>query len=369
MMSTKRDYYEIIGVSKGATTEEIKKVYRKLVMQYHPDRVAPEKKKEAEEKFKEISEAYAVLSDQKKRELYDKYGHAGIDSRYSTEDIFRGANFSDIFGQGGGFDFSSAFSDMFSDVGFDIFGGSSSRKSSRRKRGEDIHAEINITLEDAAKGMEKEVSYYRYENCSQCDGSGAEPGSKKQVCPTCAGKGAVSSGMGFISFSQTCPSCQGEGQIIKNRCKQCNGVGRIKKVKKIKVSIPAGVDTGSILRLSNEGNFSSGGWGDFYLHITVNQHPIFQRYHDDIKCKVSLTISQAVLGGEVEVPLLQGKVKMKIPAGTQPNTIFRLRGKGIVNLRSKKEGDGLVEVEIIVPKKLSSQERKLFQELSKLEQK
>jgi len=363
MMSTQRDYYEILGVNKGASVEEIKRAYRQLVMQYHPDRVAPEKKKEAEEKFKELSEAYAVLSDPKKKELYDQYGHSGVDSRYSTEDIFKNADFSDMFrGRG---DLGSIFEDLFSGFSFEDIGGGGSGRTARRRHGEDVHFEMAITLEEAALGTEKEISFYHYENCSQCKGTGAQPGSKKETCPTCRGRGVVSSGMGFISFSQTCPSCRGEGAIVKNRCVKCSGEARVKVKKQVKVTIPQGVDTGSILRLREEGNYGDGGFGDLYLHISVKPHHKFEREGDDIKCKITISVFKAMLGAEVEVPTLFGDVKMNIPAGTQPSSTFRLRGKGLANLRTKRLGDELVEVGIEIPKKLSLREKNLLIELAK----
>lgn len=365
MMSTARDYYEILGVSKGVSEDEIKNAYRKLVMQHHPDRVPPEKKQEAEEKFKEISEAYAVLSDPQKRKLYDQYGHAGIDSRYTTEDIFRGADFSSIFGKGRGFE--SIFEHIFSDFGFDPFGGGASRRSRAKRTGEDIQMRASITLEEASFGAEKEISFYRYDNCPRCSGSGAEPGSVRKVCPSCKGRGAVSSGLGgFISFSQTCPTCRGEGKVIKNPCRECSGNGRIRTRKNLKVTIPQGVDTGSVLRLKSEGQAGSGGRGDLYLHIEVKSHPLFVREGDNIRCRVKLSVLKALLGSEIEVPTLAGRVKMKIPAGTQPNTVFRLKGKGIVSLNTKRLGDELVEVDIEIPQRLSSAERRILEEWAAL---
>jgi len=364
MMGTKKDYYEILGVSKGATSDEIKKAYRKLVMKYHPDRVQDSQKKEAEEKFKEISEAYAVLNDPKKRSLYDQYGHAGIDSRFSTEDIFRNTDFSSIFKDIGGFG-SNIFEDIFSDFGFDVFG-SSRRGSSGRTRGDNIHYELGINLEEAAVGGSKSISFSRFEMCPECKGSGAQPGSTKKTCPTCRGRGQVTSGMGFISIAQTCPTCRGEGVVISAKCSKCRGQGFIRANKTITVNIPAGVDTGSVLRLRNEGNFGTGGYGDFYLHLNVRKHPIFERRGSDLKCKVKISMVKAVLGGEIEVPTLLSKVKMKVPAGTQPNAIFRLRGKGLSDLKTKRLGDELVEVEVEIPKRLSTKEKNLLLEFGKL---
>ncbi|UCG35425.1 MAG: molecular chaperone DnaJ [Candidatus Omnitrophota bacterium] len=363
MMGTKRDYYERLGVSRSASADEIKREYRNLVKQFHPDRVSEDKKKEAEEKFKEISEAYAVLSDPQKRQLYDQYGHAGIDSRFTTEDIFRGANFADIFGGMNGF--GSIFEDFFSDLGFDIFGGRRGR-GRRTRTGEDAHFEAAISLEEAGKGVEKNITYQRYEACPQCNGSGAEKGAGKVPCPMCNGSGMVRSGMGFISFAQTCPTCQGEGSIIKNKCKLCTGSGSIKKKKTIKVTIPAGVQTGSILRLRSEGHFVGSGYGDLYVHIRVNPHSVFERHGDDLRCRVKISLVKAVLGGNIEVPTLNGRVNMRIPSGTQSSTVFRLKGKGITNLRTKHSGDELVEVDVEIPKKLSLREKRLFEELAKL---
>ncbi len=365
MMGTKRDYYEILGISKNASTDEIKQAYRKLVMQYHPDRVPPEKKKEAEEKFKEISEAYAVLSDPKKRSLYDQYGHAGIDSRFTAEDIFRGADFSSIFKDLGDFGFGGIFDELFSGFGFDFFGGGY-RRSTRKPKGDNIYYEIYLTLEEAAVGGTKSISFSRFEACSECKGSGAERGSSKKTCPTCRGRGQITSGMGFISISQTCPTCKGEGEVVTAKCTKCRGQGLIRVNKNVKVNIPAGVDTGSVLRLREEGHFGPGGYGDLYLHINVKKHPIFERNGSNIKCKIKISMVKATLGGEVEVPTLMGKVKMKIPPATQPSTIFRLKSKGIVDIRTKRLGDELVEVNVVIPQKLSHREKKLLIEFGKL---
>ena len=357
MMGTKRDYYEILGVSRDASLEEIKKAYRSLALKYHPDRVPPEKKKEAEEKFKEISESYAVLSDPEKRKLYDTYGHAGLDSRFTTEDIFRGADFSSIFE-----DFGAVFQGFFSDFGFDFFG----TKRRREKRGEDIQYEIEISLEEAARGVERTLKFHRQDRCPRCEGRGAELGTQRVKCPVCRGKGVTASGFGFITVSSTCHTCGGRGTIVKNPCSLCHGQGKVKVAKTIKVNIPFGVDKGSVLRLRGEGNFGEGGYGDLYLQILVRKHPVFTRQGDNIGCKVKIGVVKACLGGEVEVPTLDGKIKMNIPPGTQPNTVFRLKGKGVVNLRTRRAGDEFVEVEVEIPKRLSWRERKLFTELGKL---
>lgn len=365
-MSTQRDYYEILGLSKGASVDEVKKAYRKLAMKHHPDRVPDEKKKEAEEKFKEISESYAVLSDPKKKQLYDQYGHAGVDSRYSQEDIFRGANFSDIFGGGGG-GFEDIFGSVFSDFG-DIFGGgrSSRRRGYSQAAGESIQARIRISLEEAAFGTEKEITYYRFDSCSTCSGTGVKPGSSKVTCSLCKGAGSVRSGMGFISVSQSCPNCRGQGKVIKDRCRECAGEGRVKKQHKMKVKIPKGVRDGSILRLKGEGSFLGQSRGDLYLHVSIASHLKFKREGNNLRYRISIDALEAILGTEIQVPTLNGKVKMKIPAGTQPDTVFRLKNKGMPELNSNRAGDQLVEVGIEIPKRVSKKERKLFEEIAKI---
>lgn len=364
-MSTQRDYYEILGLTKGASVDEVKKAYRKLAMQYHPDRVSEEKKKESEEKFKEVSEAYAVLSDPAKKQLYDQYGHAGVDSRYTQEDIFRSANFSDIFGGSG---FEDAFGGIFSDLGFDIFGGGMKRGRGgyRQASGEDIQARIKITLEEVLQGTKKEISYYRYDSCRTCSGSGVQPGSSKITCTLCKGSGAIRSGMGFISVSQTCPNCRGQGKVIKERCRQCAGEGRGKQKHKIKVKIPKGVKDGSILRLRGEGSFLGSAHGDLYLHVLIEPHLMFKREDSNLRYQAKVDALNAILGTEIEVPTLSGKVKMKIPSGTQPGTVFRLRGKGLPEVNSNRLGDELIQIGIEIPKKISNREKKLLEEAVKL---
>jgi len=343
-MTTKRDYYEVLGVKKNATLDEIKKAYRELALRYHPDRVPHEQKKEAEEKFKEISEAYAVLSDAQKRALYDQYGHAGIDQKYAYEDIFKGADFSSVFedlgsfGMGGGI-----FEDIFSDLGFDIFG-SRTRRGSRARRGRDLEIATDITLEEAAAGVEKTITLPRYEVCSECGGSGAKAGTKKITCPQCKGSGRTVVSNGFFQLAQTCSRCGGEGSIIQTPCSDCHGEGRVKISRKLKVRIPAGVDTGSSLRIRGEGEAGTAGSGDLYVVIEVKPHPVFERQHNDILTEVNISLVKAILGAEVEVPTLEGKVKMKIPAGTQSGRIFRLKEKGIPDVHSKQSGDELVRV-------------------------
>ncbi|MCM8796363.1 MAG: molecular chaperone DnaJ [Candidatus Omnitrophica bacterium] len=365
-MSTKRDYYEILGVKKNATLDEIKKAYRELALRYHPDRVPHEQKKEAEEKFKDISEAYAVLSDPQKRALYDQYGHSGIDQRYAYEDIFKGADFSSVFQDLGDFGFGGGlFEDIFSDLGFDFFGGRSSRATGRR-RGRDLQIAVSISLEEAATGTEKTISVPRYETCSVCSGSGAKPGTKKITCPQCKGAGRTVVSSGFFQLAQTCARCRGDGYIIQTPCADCRGEGRIKVARKIKVKIPAGVDNNSSLRVRGEGESGSAGKGDLYVVIEVAPHPVFQRQENDILTGVNISIAKAILGGEIEVPTLNGKVSMRIPPGTQSGKIFRLKGKGIPDLHGRGIGDELVRVDVEIPTKLTAEQRRLIEEFARL---
>lgn len=368
-MSTKRDYYEILGVNKNASLDEIKKAYRTLALQHHPDRVPHEKKKEAEEKFKEISEAYAVLSDTQKRALYDQYGHSGIDQRYAYEDIFKGADFGSIFedlkdfGFGGGI-----FEDIFGDLGFDVFGASrgGGSQGGKRRRGRDIQVEVDISLEEAYQGAEKTISVPRYELCSTCEGSGAKPGSKKTVCSQCKGQGQVVMSSGFFQIRQTCPKCRGEGYAIAQACPSCNGEGRAKVTRKIHIKIPAGVDTGSSLRIRGEGEGGIQSRGDLYVLISIPANPNFERHNNDILSEIKINMIQAILGGEVEVLTLGGKVKMRIPQGTQPGRIFRLKEKGMPDLHGYTRGDQLVRVNVEIPTDLNVQERRLIEEFAKL---
>ncbi len=367
-MSTKRDYYEILGVKKSASLDEVKKAYRELALQHHPDRVPPEKKKEAEEKFKEISEAYAVLSDSQKRALYDQYGHSGIDQKYAYEDIFKGADFNSVFrdlgdsGFGGGL-----FEEIFSDLGFDIFGGGRGGRGSRGRRGRDLQIAVSITLEEAAKGIERNITVPRYETCSDCGGSGAKPGTKKATCPQCKGAGRTVVSNGFFQMAQTCSRCRGEGSIIQTPCPACRGEGRTKITRTIKVKIPPGVDNGSNLRVRGEGEAGVSSHGDLYVVIEVMPHSLFERHENDILTEIAVSVSQAILGSDVEVPVLDGgKVTMKIPAGTQSGRIFRLREKGIPDVHGRGTGDELVRVTVEIPKNLTAEQRRLIEEFARL---
>ncbi len=362
---TKKDYYEILGIKKDASLDEIKRAYREKALRHHPDRVPAEQKKEAEEKFKEISEAYAVLSDPQKRGLYDQYGHAGIDQRFTYEDIFKGADFSSVFEDLADFGFGGGlFDEIFGDFGFDLFG--RRRRAHAKRRGRDLQIEMDITLEEAAFGSEKTIDVPRYEPCSTCSGSGVKPGAKKSVCPQCKGQGQITVAQGFFHLTQTCPRCRGEGSIITNPCQACHGEGRTKIRKKLKVKIPAGIDTGSQLRIRGEGEAGTLGRGDLYVMIGIKPHDIFERHHNDIFVSIPISVTKAILGGEVEVPTLNGKVKMKIPAGTQSDRIFRLKGKGIPDLHGRGSGDELVGVTVQIPTHLTSEQRKLIEEFARL---
>lgn len=348
-----KDYYEILGVSRNAPKEEIKKAYKKLAMKYHPD---VSKDKDAEERFKEISEAYAVLSDDTKRQQYDTFGHQAFDQRYTREDIFRDFNFDEIFREFG-----------FGDSIFDIFFGG----GRRRKRGSDLQYELEINLEEAAFGAEKEISISNFVKCPDCDGTGAK-NKETEECSECDGRGQIRKTQrtifGMFTQTSTCRNCNGAGTIPKYACNTCLGSGVVKKKKSIKVKIPAGVDNGSMLRLHGEGEFvKDGGSGDLYVVIYIKPHKIFERDGNDIILEVPITFSQAALGCKLSVPTLNGSIKLNIPPGTQSGTVFRLKGKGIKYLNSNKLGDQHVKVEVKTPTKLTKRQRALFEELSKEE--
>ena len=361
---SKKDYYEILGVKKDAAVEEIKKAYRSLALSHHPDRVPPEKKKEAEEKFKEISEAYAVLADPQKRGMYDQHGHAGIDQRYTTEDIFKNADFSSIFeglsdsGFGGGL-FESIFGDAFG-------GGSRGAAGGRAKRGRNIQYEVDLTLEEACRGVKKTIKVPRHDYCTTCDGTGAKPGSKSKTCPTCKGQGQVVASMGPFSMRQSCPECAGEGKIIIEHCTECQGQGVVRVTRNIEVNFPAGVDNDSQLRVRGEGEAGKAGKGDLYIYIHIKSHPVFQREGTNLYMNLPVSFVKAALGAEVSVPTLNGNVTMKIPAGTQSGKVFRLKEKGIPNLHGGKPGDQYVTLMLQVPERLTSEQKRLLEEFAKV---
>lgn len=352
-MNNKRDYYEVLGVSRAATEQDIKSAYRKMALKYHPDRNPGDK--QAEEKFKEAAEAYSVLNDPEKRSRYDQFGHAGVQNGAGFDPtIF--SDFSDILGDFFGFE--NIFGDVF---------GTSSRHRSRTQRGADLRYDLTISLEEAASGLKTKLKIPRYETCSGCHGSGAAHANAVVNCTACHGRGQVRYQQGFFTISRTCSHCEGTGKIIKERCKDCRGQGRIKREKILEVKIPPGVDKGSRLRIQGEGEGGANGGraGDLYVVIDVEDHPFFQRQESNLYCQVPIGIVQAVLGGEIVVPTLDGQEKLKIPEGTQPGSSFRLRGKGMPNLTGGR-GDLIVIANVIVPTKLSKEERRLFEELGKV---
>ena len=367
-MTTKRDYYEILGVARNATKDQLKDAYRTLAMKFHPDK---NKEAGAEDRFKEISEAYAVLSDDEKRATYDQYGHSGFDQRYSQEDIFRNANFEDIF-RDFGFSFGGGSGSPFEDMIFSSMFGNSPRH--QRGVGQSLRYDLYITIEDAARGASKEISFKRSKACSRCKGNGAEPGSKVSTCQKCGGQGQVRTvrRMGaFGSFTSVgiCPSCNGKGSRPSKECRDCNGSGIMQSDEKISVDIPAGVGTGSQLRLQGLGEAGPAGSGDLFVFVTVKPHAIFTREEDDIYLETPVTFSQAALGAEIEVPTLNGKAKFKIPAGTQTHTLFRMKGEGMPHVRGRGKGDQIIRVIIRTPTSLSDKQKKALSELGEADPK
>jgi molecular chaperone DnaJ len=358
IMAEKRDYYEVLGVSRTASKEEIKDAYRKLAMQYHPDR---NKASDAEERFKEISEAYAVLSDDQKRMQYDHLGHAGFDQRYTTEDIFRGADFESVLRDLG---FGFGFGDLFSS----FFGGRGFRE--RVRRGQDLAYDLEITLEEAAKGAEKEIEVPRTEKCDVCNGTGANPGTSPRACPKCHGTGNVQNvtrnNFGMFVRVVPCATCRGKGKIIDSPCSRCRGIGLVKRERKISVKVPPGIDEGYQLRLHGEGETPPGRGppGDLYVLIHLLPHQYFKRREDDLLYRLKIGFPQAALGTEVMVPTLEGNTNIKIRAGTQPSEIIKLRGKGMPRFRGYGKGDLLVRVDVEVPEKLTQEQRSLIEELA-----
>lgn len=360
----KKDYYEILGVAKTTSLADIKKAYRSLALKYHPDRVAEGEKKAAEEKFKELSEAYGVLSDAQKRQLYDQHGHAGIDQNYTAEDIYKGADFSSIFeGGAGGVNLNDILSQMFGGGGGDTFGGG---RSSRRSRGRDIQYETELTLEEAFTGIKKTIKVPRHEHCQSCNGSGAKSPNDLKTCPTCNGQGQVVMSSGFFRMAQTCSACQGRGKIIKQYCPSCSGQGVVRVTRNIEVKIPAGVDSDSQLRVVGEGEVGAAGPGNLYLFIKVLPHEIFKRNEQDLHMDLRVSFVKAVLGAEIPVPTLNGSVSMKIPAGTQSGKVFRLKAKGMPDPHSHGFGDLYARVMVDVPIKLTAQQKSLLEEFARL---
>ncbi|OGT98050.1 MAG: molecular chaperone DnaJ [Geobacteraceae bacterium GWC2_48_7] len=351
----KRDYYEILGVHKNASEIEIKKAFRKLALQHHPDKNPDDKA--SEEKFKEATEAYEVLSDQQKRAQYDQFGHAGLGG---------GGGFS-----GGGFGFGAGtpFGDIFSDIFGDIMGGAGGgRGRSQGRRGDDLLYNMEISFEEAAFGVEKKIDVPFAKRCGGCNGSGARPGSDPKVCPTCRGAGQVRYQQGFFSVSKTCGQCNGEGKIVDDPCPECHGKGSIKDVKTLSIKVPAGVETGTRLKSPGDGGqgLKGGPNGDLYVAISVKEHPLFQREDNNVICEFPINFIQASLGCEIEVPTLEGKVAMKIPEGTQSGKVYRLRGKGIPSLQGYGRGDQLVIIRVETPTNLNKKQREVLEEFSRI---
>lgn len=361
---TKRDYYEVLGIGRNASTEEIKSAYRKLAKQYHPD---VSEHKDAEEKFKELSEAYEVLIEPAKKATYDKFGHEAADKSFSSggfqwSDFTHYSDIQDIFGR-----------DFFGRDIFDVFMGGARENRTTAQRGNDLRYDQYINLEEAAQGIRSEIYVPRTEACPECKGTGAKPGTKTKQCPTCGGSGQErrekTTPFGRFVTVANCSKCRGEGIIIENPCKNCNATGRTRTTRKITVKIPAGVDTGSHLRVPGEGDagIRGGPAGDLYIVIHVNPHETFRRDGNDLLMDVQLTFAQAALGAEIEVPTLTGKAKLKIPAGTQTDTIFKLRGEGIPDLEGGDAGDEKIRIKIVTPKTLGKREKEIYNELAQLE--
>ncbi|WP_218353981.1 molecular chaperone DnaJ [Alteromonas lipotrueiana] len=346
---SKRDYYEVLGVGRDAGVRDIKKAYKKLAMKYHPDRTQGDK--ELENKFKEIQEAYEILTDDQKRAAYDQYGHAGVDPNRG------GAGF------GGG---NADFGDIFGDVFGDIFGGGGGRgRQSRARQGADLRYNLELTLEEAVRGKDVEIRVPTLVECEKCDGSGAKRGTSPKTCPTCHGNGQVQMRQGFFAVQQTCPTCSGRGKIISDPCNSCRGQGRVEKTKTLSVKIPPGVDTGDRIRLAGEGEAGEAGApaGDLYVQAHVKQHDIFSREANNLFCEVPLSFTTAALGGELQVPTLDGKVKLKVAPETQTGRSFRLRGKGVKSVRTGMIGDLICKVVVETPVNLSSRQKDLLKEL------
>jgi molecular chaperone DnaJ len=353
----KRDYYEVLGVAREATDEDIKKAYRKLAVKWHPDKNPGNKA--AEESFKELGEAYEVLNDPQKRAAYDQFGHAAFDARQRASraaggfhdpfDIFR-----EVFGGAGG---GSIFENIFG-----------AQDPSGPQRGDDLRFNLEITLEEAALGCEKEISVTKLDRCEACDGSGAEVGSKLKICTTCGGRGQVLTSRGIFSIAQTCPHCKGQGRLLEKPCKTCHGEGKRQRTSKIRLRIPAGVEGGSRLRSQGNGEagFRGGPAGDLYVFLSVKTHEIFARDGDDLVCEIPVSFVQATLGAEIEVPTLEGRATVRIPPGTQPGTLLRLKGRGVKNLQGYGQGDLHVRVQVEVPTHLNTAQKAKLSEYAAL---
>ena len=346
--NTTRDYYEILGVERGVSEDEVKKAYRTAALRWHPDK-NPGNREEAEEKFKEVTEAYSVLIDAQKRAAYDRFGHSGVSGEPSfDQSIF--SDFSDIFGDFFGFD--------------DLFGAGRGRTG--RRRGGDLRYDLELSFEEAAKGLTTKIKVARDESCGECRGTGARIGTDLSCCTACQGRGQVRYQQGFLVVSRTCPQCQGSGRVIRDPCPECMGAGRVQRQRTIELKVPAGVDSGTRLRISGEGDLGSHGAprGDLYVIMHVKDHPFFERRDANLFCSVPLSFPQAALGTELHIPTLDGKQKLKVPAGSQSGTVFRLKGKGMPSLNGGK-GDLFVEVRVDVPKRLSREQKQLLERLAR----
>jgi molecular chaperone DnaJ len=350
-LNNKRDYYDVLGVGRNATEQEIKSAYRKMALQYHPDR-NPERKEESEEKFKEVTEAYSVLADPQKRAAYDRFGHAavagtGVYTPDFSSTIF--ADFEDIFGDFFGFG--------------DIFG---RRTRPRAQRGADLRYDLEVSLEEAAQGLDSKIKIPRWETCTSCRGTGAEIGSEPTSCPTCAGSGQIRHQQGFFTITRTCPHCQGVGQVIREACPQCHGKGRSRVEKVLALKIPPGVDDGTRLRVGGEGEAGEHGGppGDLYVVLKVREHRYFERRGNDLYCTVPISIVQATLGAEFKVPTLRGEQRVRVPEGTQSGSVFRLRGLGMPSLDGRGQGDLYVTVYVVTPTRLSREQRRILETMA-----
>jgi molecular chaperone DnaJ len=357
MATEKRDYYEVLGVRRNASDEEVKRAYRRLAVKFHPDKNPDDP--HAEEKFKELGEAYDVLMDSDKRAAYDRFGHgafasggAGFGGFHDPFDIFR-----EVFGGSG-----------FGGGIFETFFGGPGGRTEDRQHGSDLRYDMQIRLEEAAFGVEKEIEIEKLDTCDKCHGSGAEPGSRTINCPTCGGRGQVISSRGFFHVSQTCPRCRGAGEIIEKPCPKCHGEGRVEKLSRVKLKIPAGIREGSRLRSSHNGEAGIRGAppGDLYVVIHIKEHKLFRREGDDLYCEVPIAFSLAALGGEVDVPTLEGKAHLKVPAGTQSGQMFKLRGKGIINVNGREHGDLFARLIVEVPSRLNAEQRRKLEEFAAL---
>jgi molecular chaperone DnaJ len=351
-LNNKRDYYEVLGIGRQASEQAIKSAYRKLAMQYHPDR-NPDNKEEAEEKFKEITEAYSVLADSEKRAAYDQFGHAGVSAPGGWTPDFSSTIFAD---------FEDLFGDFFGFGGF----GRGPRQRRRASRGADLRYDLEISLEEAARGLETKIKIPRAETCGDCRGSGAKQGSAPIACPACGGRGQIRHQQGFFAVSRTCPHCQGMGQVIPEACPACRGKGQVQQEKVLGLKIPAGVEEGTRLRVSGEGEAGErgGAHGDLYVVLQIREHPYFDRQGNDLYYTIPMSITQATLGAEIKVPTLNGQEKLRVPEGTQTGTVFRLRGCGMPSMDGRRQGDLYISVHVVTPTRLSREQRRVFETLN-----